>query len=164
MVLADTNILSTFAKINQLPLLLRLFGNARIGVVPAVYEECEEGVSKGYTVLRDVVSLIKQGEVKLVLPTTKEVFEKATLPGSFDTGERETMVVANSRGYSILTNETQVKNWCKRTGVGYFDLPGILRALWRTNLLNKEEVRTLMVQIEGRDRIVFKHKEQVFED
>lgn len=62
MVLADTNILFTFAKINQLPLLLRLFGDARVGVVPAVYEECEDGVSKGYTVLRDVVSLIKQGE------------------------------------------------------------------------------------------------------
>jgi predicted nucleic acid-binding protein len=48
MVLADTNILSTFAKINQLLLLLRLFGDNRVGVVPAVYEEFQAGVNKGY--------------------------------------------------------------------------------------------------------------------
>jgi hypothetical protein len=35
MLLADTNILSTFAKINQLSLLFRLFDNKRVGVVPA---------------------------------------------------------------------------------------------------------------------------------
>ena len=37
MLLADTNILSTFAKIDQAPLLLQLFAAQRIGVVPAVY-------------------------------------------------------------------------------------------------------------------------------
>ena len=39
MLFADTNILSTFAKVNQLTLLFRLFGDERIGVVPAVYVE-----------------------------------------------------------------------------------------------------------------------------
>ena len=47
MLLADTNILSTFAKIDQLSLLLRLFGNRRVGVVPAVYAEFQIGVNKG---------------------------------------------------------------------------------------------------------------------
>ena len=47
MLLADTNILSTFAKINELTLLSRLFGNQRVGVVPAVYAEFQAGVNKG---------------------------------------------------------------------------------------------------------------------
>lgn len=46
MLLADTNILSTFAKINELSLLSRLFGNQRLGVVPAVYAEFQAGVNK----------------------------------------------------------------------------------------------------------------------
>ena len=44
MVLADTNILSTFAKINELSLLRRLFVEEGIGVVPAVYEELHNGM------------------------------------------------------------------------------------------------------------------------
>ena len=59
MLLADTNILPTFAKIDQLSLLLRLFGNQRIGVVPAVYAEFQVGVNKGYADLQAVVKLIQ---------------------------------------------------------------------------------------------------------
>ncbi len=65
---------------------------------------------------------------------------------------------------NILSNETRVKNWCKRAGIGYWDLPGVLRALWRMNLLTKEQVRGLMAQIEAKDRIVFKNPEQIFRD
>jgi predicted nucleic acid-binding protein len=78
-VLADPNILSTFAKIGELSLLVRLFAEEGIGVVPAVYEEL-----------------------------------------------------------------------------------GILRALWRTHLLTKEQVRSLVTQIEAKDRIVFRDQEQIF--
>ena len=46
MVLADTNILSTFAKIDELPLFMRLFAEEGMGVVPAVYEELHQGVSR----------------------------------------------------------------------------------------------------------------------
>jgi predicted nucleic acid-binding protein len=164
MILSDTNILSTFAKIDQLSLLLRLFASDQIGVVPAVYEELQEGVSKGYVLLQAVVELVQQGHIALLVPSAQEVFEKDALPSSFDAGERETMAVARSRGFRILTNETHVKNWCKRTGIGYWDLPGVLRALWRTNLLTKEQVQGLIEQIEAKDRIVFKNREQIFQE
>lgn len=58
MVIADTNILSTFAKIAQLPLLLGLFNNQRVGVVPAVYEEFQAGITKGYADLQAVITLV----------------------------------------------------------------------------------------------------------
>ena len=76
MLLADTNILSTFAKIDQLPLLLRLFGGNRLGVVPAVYAEFQAGLSKGYADLQTVVDLIQQGQIDLIAPTAQEVFQK----------------------------------------------------------------------------------------
>jgi hypothetical protein len=43
-----------------------------------------------------------------------------------------------------------------------WDLPGILRALWRTHLLTQEQVRSLVTQIEEKDRIVFKDQENSF--
>jgi hypothetical protein len=72
-VLADTNVLSTFAKIGQLPLLLQLFTYEGIGVVPAVYEEVQEGVSRGYEALQAVMALIQQGQLALVVPTAEEI-------------------------------------------------------------------------------------------
>ena len=92
------------------------------------------------------------------------MFLKDALPHSFDAGERETIAVARSRGYTILTNETHVKNWCERSMIAYLDLPRILRALWRTNLLTKEQARRLVEQIEIKDRVVFKNQEAIFEE
>ena len=163
MVLADTNILSTFAKIDQALLLLRLFTDDRLGVVPAVYEELHTGVNKGYVALQAVVKLVRQGQIDLVVPTAREIFQKDVLPASFDAGERETLTVAKSRGYAIVTNETQVKNWCKRERIEYWDLPGVLRALWRTDIVRKEQMQSLIDQIEANDRIVFKNKAAILQ-
>ena len=164
MLLAETNILSTFAKIDQLSLLFRLFDNQRVGGVPAVYAEFQAGVNKGYADLQGVVKLIQEGRIDLVMPTVQEVFQKDALPTSFDAGELETLAVAKSRGYTILTNETQIKNWCKRERVEYWDLPGLLRALWRTNVASMELVRSLIDQIEAKDRIVFRNKEAILQE
>ena len=164
MILCDTNILSTFAKTNQLTLLLQLFARDKMGVVPAVYEELQEGIRRGYVALEAAIAHIQQGSMAILTPNAQEIFEKDALSRSFDAGERETMAVAKSRGYTILMNETHVGNWCKRIGIEYWDLPQILRALWRTNLLTKEQVRALIEQIEMRDRVVFKNQASVFEE
>lgn len=162
MALADTNILSTFAKIGALPLLMQLFAEEGIGVVPAVYEELHQGVSKGYVALQAALELIQSRQIELVVPNAEETLGKSALPSSFDAGERETITVAQARGAKILTNERLVKNWCQQAGIQYWDLPGILRALWRTHLLTKEQVRSLVTQIEEKDRIVFRDQEQIF--
>lgn len=164
MILCDTNILSTFAKIDQLGLLLQLFSDDEMAVVPAVYEELQEGIRRGYVPLEAASAHIQRGSMTILTPNAQEIFDKDALPRSFDAGERETIAVAKSRGYSILTNETHVKNWCERMGLAYWDLPRILRALWRTDLLTKEQVRELVEQIEMKDRVVFKNQEAIFEE
>lgn len=162
MVLADTNILSTFAKIEALPLCMQLFVPEGLGMVPAVYEELHQGVDKGYVALQAAIALIQQRRIELVVPNTEEALSKSTLPASFDAGERETIAVAKARGAGILTNERLVKNWCQRAGILYWDLPGILRAFWRTQLLTQDQVRSLVQQIEAKDRLVFKDQAHIF--
>jgi predicted nucleic acid-binding protein len=164
MILCDTNILSTFAKIDQLRLLLQLFVDDELALVPAVYEELQEGIRRGYVSLQATSAHIRQGSMTVLTPNTQEVFDKDALPRSFDAGERETIAIAKSRGYAILTNETHVKNWCERMGLAYWDLPRILRALWRTDLLTKEQVHELVEQIEMKDRVIFKNQEAIFEE
>ena len=110
MVLADTNILSTFAKIGELRLFMRLFAEEGIGVVPAVYEELHHGVSKGYVALQATIELIQRRQIALVVPNAEETLGKSALPPAFDAGERETIAVARARGLKVLTNERLVKN------------------------------------------------------
>lgn len=161
LVLADTNILSTFAKVQRTALLIELFGLGRIGLTPVVYEELQSGVSKGYVVLQSIIDLVQQGQLLLIVPNADEVIQKSALSASFDLGERETLLVAKSRVYGVLTNESHVKHWCRREAVGVWDLPGILRSLWRNNIISREDVRTLIEQIEQRDRVIFKYKEHI---
>ena len=61
-----------------------------------------------------------------------------------------------------MTNERLVKNWCQRAGIQYWDLPGILRAFWRTQVLTQDQVRSLVRQIEAKDRIIFRDQDQIF--
>lgn len=161
LILADTNILSTFAKIGRILLLLELFRSGGVGVTPAVYEEMQVGVTKGYVALQAVTILVQHGQIILVAPTVEEILYKNLLPASFDLGERETLAVARARSWGILTNENQVKHWCRREQVEYWDLPGILRALWRNRLMEKAQVQALIDEIEAKDRIVFRNKTQI---
>ena len=41
---------------------------------------------------------------------------------------------------SQAANDTQIKNWCQRERIEYWDLPGLLRALWRINVVPRELV------------------------
>jgi predicted nucleic acid-binding protein len=161
LVLADTNILSTFAKVKRGALLVELFGLGRIGLTPVVFEELQIGVSRGYVLLQSVIDLVQQGQLLLIVPNADEVIQKSTLPASFDLGERETLLVAKSRAYGVLTNESHVKHWCRREQVELWDLPGILRSLWRNNVMPREDVRNLIEEIEQSDRVVFKNKENI---
>ena len=122
------------------------------------------GVEKGYSALQSILDLVRQGRVHLIPLSEEELVAKATLPQSFDEGEREIAAVAKQRRWQVLTNEKLVKNWCQRERIPYLDLPAFLRALWRTGLMRKEEVEQLIKEIEEKDRVVFKNKEQILAD
>lgn len=164
MLLVDTNIFSTLAKIGKLDLLLRLFEQKEIGIVPAVYEEVNTGVEKGYSTLQSILDLVTQGRIYLVPLSEEELVAKTSLPRPFDEGEREIGAVAKQRQWPVLTNEKLVKNWCRREGLPCLDLPAFLRSLWRTGIVTKEEVESLIKEIENKDRVIFKNKEQIFTD
>jgi predicted nucleic acid-binding protein len=164
MILVDTNILSTLAKVEKLDLLLQLFAQEEVGIPSAVYEEVYIGVEKGYGALQSVLDLIKLRRVHLIPLSEEEIVAKTALPRSFDEGKREMVAVAIDRPWPILTNEKLVKNWCQREGVRCLDLSAFLRALWRTGLRKKEEVRALIKEIEEKDRIIFKNKEHILAD
>ncbi|MCK4466232.1 MAG: hypothetical protein KAU83_11025 [Bacteroidales bacterium] len=162
MVIVDNNILSTFAKIDEIDLFFDIFKNQDIGVTSAVYQEFKHGLELGHSFLEKILTLIEKKTIKLVPLTEKELLSKSKLPTSFDKGESESVIISKMRHYKLVTNEKIVKNYCQKHNINFIDLPGMLRFLWKKNLLSKNRVKELVVKIECQDNIIFKSKEKIF--
>ncbi|MDI6736029.1 MAG: hypothetical protein QME42_07545 [bacterium] len=164
MIIIDTNILSTLAKIEKIGLLFEIFKSEKIAILPGVYEELRNGLKRGCSLLSEIINLIKRGEIKILPLTEEEILLKSELPASFDEGERECVAVCKIRRFSLLTNEKSVKNFCNREGINYMDLPDLLRTLWQSELLSKEKISELVTEIGAKDNITFKSTNKIFEE
>ncbi|MDI6791999.1 MAG: hypothetical protein QME81_03910 [bacterium] len=164
MIIIDTNILSTLAKIEKIGLLFEVFKSEEIAIVPAVHEELRNGLKRGYFLLSEIMNLVNRRKIKLLPLTEEEMLLKSALPSSFDEGERECVAVCKIRKFSLLTNEKSVKNFCNREEINYMDLPDLLRTLWQSELLLKDEVGELVEEIEAKDNIIFKSTDAIFEE
>lgn len=162
MILVDTSILSTFARVGQLALLLRLFPKDALGVPPAVYDEVMDAVRLGYSFLEEAADMVQSGHLQIVPLTPSEVAAKQNLSSSFGAGDVECIILCQTRGDTLLTNDRRVRNFCRAEGCTAFDLPQLLRALWENKILSKRRVRRLVIEIEAVEHIVIKNKDEIF--
>lgn len=162
MILVDTSILSTFARVEALDLLDLLFRGGSLCVSPAVFREIMDAISQGCSWLGQVPVWLNSGRLQLVSVTADEVLAAQALPDSLGLGEREAIVLGQARQWAFLTNDRRARNYCREVGVEVFDLAGLLRALWMTGVRPKKFVRSLATRMEEGEGIVFKNKEAIF--
>jgi len=163
MILVDTNVLSTFARVDALPLLWELFTDRPLSVTPAIFREVLEAISQGCTWLADIPALVKRGRIQLVSPTAADVLAAEGLADSLGGGEREAIALCKKHGWAFVTNDRRARNYCREVGVEVFDLAGLLRAIWVTNLRSKKFVAKLVRRIEDVETLVFKNKQAIFQ-
>ncbi len=161
MILADTNILGTFARVEGLDLLFDLFSHDEIGVASAVYAELLAGVREGRQFLQTTVDLIESDRLKLLALTAEEVVRRLKLPSTLDNGEAESITLCQTRGAAFLTNDRRARNFCAAEGIEVFDLIDILRALWKLRVCSKRKVSQLMTDIETKEGMVIRQKDRV---
>ena len=162
MILADTNILGTFARVDAVDLLFDLFSQDEIGVSPAVYAELLAGVREGRRFLQTAVDLVESGRLKLLALTADDVVHRLKLPSALDNGEAESITLCQTRGAAFLTNDRRARNFCVTEGIEVFDLIDILRALWKLRICSKRKVRQLSTDIETKEGMVIKQKDRIF--
>jgi predicted nucleic acid-binding protein len=161
-IVADVNILSTFARVGEVKLLFALFPKAEIVVTPAVQFEIMAGVHQGFSFLEEVVSLIESGHLRLEALTKHELLEKQRIPATLGEGEAESIVLCQSRGWTLLMNDRRARNFAESVGLTVYDLRGLLRALWRYGIRSKKQVRQLADRMEAAENMVIKNKEALF--
>lgn len=164
MILLDNDILSTFAKVKRLDLLRTLFREEAFYITSGVLEEIQASLADGYSYPQYVLEEIATGKIKILYLNERELGEMRELPETFGLGEKESVAVCNYRKASLLSNEKRVNAFCQAQGIISFRLPEILRALWEEGVFTKDKVRSLMKEIEEKDRLKFKSYDEILED
>ncbi|MCZ6681175.1 MAG: hypothetical protein O7E52_28480 [Candidatus Poribacteria bacterium] len=106
--------------------------------------------------------MIQNGRLQIVPLTPAEITARQALPLSFGTGDTECVIICETRGNTLLTNERRVCNFCRTAGIAVFDLPQLLRALWGNGILSEQHVRHLVDEMEAAESMVIRNKESIF--
>lgn len=164
MILADTNIVSTFARVSALDCLRQIFQADRLHVTPATLSELQRAIEAGCDFLTATVAAIRSGvELDLVELRRDEILALRDLPQSLGAGEAEAIAVCLKRpGTGLLTNDKLARNFCRQEQIRCLDLPELLRAMWVTGVRPKEDVRELLTRIETEQGMVIKRKDNIF--
>ena len=145
----DTDIASAFAKIERLNLLLCLFSNNSIYITPRIFEELSVSLDYGYTFPLDVFE-----NFDIVYPSEGEnKFYKEMLVGnkSLGKGELEAISICKNRGYMFSSMDFVALQFAVSMNIDVLDLQSILRALWRSGIKSKDEVKMIIREIEDKD-------------
>jgi predicted nucleic acid-binding protein len=157
-ILADTDILSAFAKIGQVELLFALFKTDTLYVVPAVVDEIDYSYRHGRVYAQAIVAYLESQRLQVAYLTEAEQHFAMTLAVTLGAGERESMAVAYKRGWVLLCNESRVAHFCQEYQVALIDLTTLLRSLWREKVIEQSDVQTIITELSQKDRMGFNAK------
>lgn len=151
-VVIDTDVLSTFYKIDRLELLQRLFRKSTVIVAPSVSREIRQAVQSGL-----FRYFPPQGFAKARLsPAERRLAREIGAKRRLGRGDCECIAIARYRKCVLLTNDWQAEKEAESHSVEHLNLPLILRELWKTGAMPREKVIELAGEIEEKDRIVIK--------
>lgn len=162
MILSDTSILSSFAAVQGLPLLLAALEEDAVFIPPAVEQELRAGLVRGVTYLQDILDLIPMGQVQLLDLDESDLECVTLLPEALGPGEREAIALCLRHGTTLLCNDRRVVRYCDAQGILCLDLASLLRKLWTEGFATKAKVKTMIMRMEKAEGLVFKDQDRVF--
>lgn len=143
-VVSDTNMLSSFAAADALPVLLRLFVKTEIYIPSAVLEELKVAIQHGRSYLNVILQAIADQQIILLPLTYAENQVLTLLPRRLNAGERQAIVLAQTRKGVLLSNDKRAVNYCVQQGIQVIDLVDALRLLWIRKILSRNEIQQLI--------------------
>jgi predicted nucleic acid-binding protein len=150
-VVLDTDFLSAFLKIDCLQLVRDFYQIEAVQIPPAVYGEVRQA--------RVFPKLAMLPWVR-VTPPDPGIQEKLSLQQGFDdfgSGEKEAIALAQQlRGAVLLMNDNRARLWATGSGLHSLGIPAFLLACKRTLLIDSQDVRALVLDLQEKDRYRFR--------
>jgi len=152
MAIFDTDILSTFAKINRLDLIKRLFG--MICITPMIKEELLAPLEYGYKFPLQILS-----DSTVIIPREGELSLYSNFRTKLGKGEAEAISIARTRKLSFATNDKIAQEIAKENGVNTISIQAILKALLEKHFLSHVEFFELIKDMELKDGLIIPEDE-----
>ena len=162
MVLLDNNILSSFAKIDQLDRLNQLFEG--VVTTPAVLDELHKDDVAGFTFVEriDAIKSYKGGWLQVVSPSEREIeLTDEILDDSLSYTDAECIAVAEAREESLVTDDGHAGEIASQRGVDVWDLKLLIAALLKRELIrDRSELDEFIVELRERDNYRFSNQDR----
>lgn len=158
-VIFDTDILSAFAKIDALDLLKKLFSKHDVFITPEIYEELSVPVDYGYTFPLKIFE-----EFKIINPDEKEEStyrEFLRTNRRIGKGELEAISICINRKCYFASMDEAAISFAESKDVITICLHSVLRSLWESGILTKEEVKKIISEIEQKDNTKIKDIQKI---
>ena len=145
-IILDSDFLSAFLKIEQMPLIRSLYQVETVSIPPAVYREIA---------LTDLLPrLTAFSWIKIAAPSASQLATFAT-DASFrrlGTGEQEAIALAiELRPAVLLGNDNQARRFATKLGVDVVNIPAFLLACKQVGLLDRETLSALIDDLRAKD-------------
>jgi len=156
LIISDTNILSSLAAGDALPLLFQLFPKSPMYIPLAVQEELQIGLDRGENHLSQVWQAIAIGKIKILKLSIKEQNLLHVLPDALNLGECEAIILAQNRHGRLLSNDKKAVNYCQANKIKTATLIDLLRDFWLRKIASPTEVKELIQRMEKVERLKLK--------
>ncbi len=157
-VVCDTDVLSAFAKIDGLMLLSELFPKHKIVTSNGVYEELIFIKQAGYDFVDRIIDFV---EIISMNDKEQEKYHYFLSSTSLGKGELQCISISVFRKYPFITNDKKAKRFAEQNNVTAWDIPDLMKALWKTGIKSKEEVKGILGALEKKDLMIISNKEKI---
>lgn len=152
MTIFDADILSTFAKINRLGLIKRLFGT--IYITPMIKEELLAPLEYGYKFPLQILN-----DSIVILPTEGELSLYSNFRTKLGKGEAEAISIAQARKLLFVTNDKVAQEIAKENGVSIISMQAILKASLENHFLLQTELFEVIKDMRFQDGLIIPEDE-----
>lgn len=153
LIISDTNILSSLAAGDALPLLFRLFPNKTIHIPPAVHQELLAGLAQR-SYLSTVLEEITQDRIHVLILSAKDQELAQQLPSRLNQGECEAIALTQNRRANLLSNDKRAVRYCRTQKLTVVTLADLLRLFWVERVISYSQVKQLIAQMERVENFV----------
>lgn len=163
MILLDTCILSSLAKIEKLSLLNILFRKQLCYITPSILKELNTNKIAGFKFVEKIEEMVSFSDAKnkicILLPESKELEKAYELQDMYNLSlvDCECIVIAKSRNAILLTDDTKLGKVALNEGISkVYDLKSLLEANIVEGTINgREELEEIIACLRRKDHYSF---------
>lgn len=161
-IICDTDLLSVFAKVDQLSLLQKAFPEGEFIISESVYDELLFSLEEGFDFPEQIFEMC---EITSLKDDEIEIYKERRKRSKFLTiskADLRTLIIGEKRDMPILSNDTRLLDFAEDADVLALDIYDIFKLLYEREKLSKKDIKNILNDMEEKDNTTFKDKEKIF--